>query len=245
MSSATPARCRRSAFALSCFLSAVLAVGLSPMAAADPPEAPDVPVPSSASQEADYIVTLADAPVAAYTGDVAGYDATQPEAGEDVDLESSDAKRYRSYLRQRQNTVAARVGSTPDERYEVGLAAFTAEITGQQAATLARTRGVLSVRENTLRRLPDERKSVDYLGLSGPGGVWSELGGTDDAGRGVVVGVIDSGIWPESAVLRRRPAADLVPSPRGTPVVRAHPPRRPHQHAQVRRRHLQRPLPGR
>ena len=207
MSSATPARCRRSAIALACFLSVVLAFGVSPVASADPSGTPEVPVPSSASREGDYIVTLADAPIAAYDGDVTGYDATQPAAGEDVDLDSADARRYRSYLRQRQDTVAARVGSTPDERYEVGLAAFTAEITGQQAATLARTRGVLSVRENTLRRVPDERKSVDYLGLSGPGGVWSELGGVDRAGRGVVVGVIDSGIWPESASFAGEPLA--------------------------------------
>ena len=115
-----------------------------------------------------------------------------------MDVDSADAKRYRAYLRKRQDTVAARIGSAPDDRYEVGVNAFTAEITGQQAATLARTDGVVSVHRNTLRRVPDDKKSVDFLGLSGSDGVWSKLGGPDDAGRGVVVGVIDSGIWPES-----------------------------------------------
>jgi len=158
-----------------------------------------LPLPTEASTENDYIVTLADAPIAAYDGDVAGYDATQPVDGEDVDVDSVDAKRYRSYLRKRQDTVAARIGSTPDERYEVGLNAFTAEITGEQAATLARTDGVVSVHRDTLRRVPDDKKSVDFLGLSGHDGVWSKLGGPEDAGRGVVVGVIDTGIWPESA----------------------------------------------
>ena len=132
---------------------------------ADPAGPSELSLPTAVSTESDYIVTLADAPIAAYDGDVAGYDATQPAEGEDVDVDSADAKRYRSYLRKRQDTVAARVGSAPDDRYEVGLNAFTAEITGQQAATLARTDGVLSVHRNTLRRLPDDKKSVDFLGL--------------------------------------------------------------------------------
>jgi hypothetical protein len=218
MSSATPARCRRSAIALACFLSAVLTFGLSPVASADPPDGPDLPLPTASAD--DYIVTLADAPIAAYDGDVAGYDATQPADGEDVDVDSADAKRYRAYLRKRQDTIAARIGSTPDDRYEVGVNAFTAEITGQQAATLARTDGVVSVHRNTLRRVPDDKKSVDFLGLSGSDGVWSKLGGPDDAGRGVVVGVIDSGIWPESDSFAGDPLGDSTTRMKGSSRTR-------------------------
>ncbi|HEU5483627.1 MAG TPA: S8 family serine peptidase, partial [Microlunatus sp.] len=180
-------------------LSAALIASQAPPAWADPAELPDLPAPTEVSTAGDYIVTLSDAPVAAYDGDVAGYDATQPEDGETVEVDSADARRYRSYLRGRQDKTAARVGVEPQERYEVGLNAFTSRMTGQQAAVLARSAGVVSVVRNKLRRLPDDRKSTDFLGLSGYDGVWAGLGGTDDAGRGVVVGVIDSGIWPESA----------------------------------------------
>ena len=72
-------------------------------------------------------------------------------------------------------------------------------MTTQQARTLSRTDGVVSVTKDVVRTATDDRNSVDYLGLSGNKGVWSALGGTAKAGRGVVVGVIDSGIWPESA----------------------------------------------
>ena len=201
MSSATPQGLRRASVALALGLSALLIVGLTPLASADPSDRsdqPELPTSTALTAEGDYIVTLADAPVAAYDGDVAGYDATQPTDGDAVDLDSSDTERYRSYLRKRQDKVAARVGGEPEERYEIGVNAFTTTITGQQAATLARTDGVVSVVQNTLQKMPDDRKSTSFLGLSGPNGVWSELGGTDDAGRGVVVGVIDSGIWPES-----------------------------------------------
>ncbi|MDP9181960.1 MAG: S8 family serine peptidase, partial [Actinomycetota bacterium] len=37
-----------------------------------------------------------------------------------------------------------------------------------------------------------------FLGLSASGGLWSQLGGQQNAGKGVIVGVIDTGIWPES-----------------------------------------------
>lgn len=203
-SSATPARLRRgaiaAAFSLCCvLLSSLLLLELSPTASAEPPVKPSATLPGELSTEGTYIVTLADAPIAAYGGDVPGYRATKPDEGERVDVASSDAKRYRSYLRKRQDAVAARVGAKPRKRHEVGLAGFTSTMTGQQAARLARTAGVLSVTKDALRRVPDPRKSTDFLGLSGNRGVWSKLGGPSKSGRGVVVGVLDSGIWPESA----------------------------------------------
>lgn len=196
-SSATTFHLRRAGLAAALSLSCVLALGLTP-AFADPVDVPEASVPTEVSTADDYIVALTEAPVAAYEGDVAGYDATKPEAGESVDVDSADVERYRGYLRKRQDVVAERVGEEPEDRFEVGLAAFTARMTGQQAARLARTGGVASVTKDTLRTVRDERNSTDYLGLSGYHGVWSRLGGADDAGRGVVVGMLDSGIWPES-----------------------------------------------
>ena len=208
-SSATPVRGRRGIFVPAFSLSRLLMVGLllpcllllgpSPTAAAKPPTAPSATLPGELSSRGTYIVTLADAPIAAYDGDVPGYRATRPDKGDRVDVASPEAKRYGSYLRKRQDVVAARVGVRPEERHEVGLAGFTSSMTGQQAAVLAGTRGVLSVTKDTLRPAPDARKSTDFLGLSGNRGVWSKLGGPDRAGAGVVVGVLDSGIWPESA----------------------------------------------
>lgn len=205
MSFATRFRLRRASVALAAGLTAALVLGLVPPASADPSDVPELPARTDASTPGDYIVTLADAPVAAYDGDVRGYDATEPADGDNVDADSADARRYRSYLRARQDKAAARVGVTPKERFEVGLNAFTSRMTGQQATTLARTSGVVSVVKNSLRKVPDDRKSSDFLGLSGHHGLWSRLGGTDNAGRGVVIGVIDSGIWPESASFAGEP----------------------------------------
>jgi hypothetical protein len=210
--------------ALAVLVSGALALGLAPLAAADPPAGPSAPVPAVVTTPGTYIVTLADAPIAAYDGGVSGIQGTRPSDGRRVNLDSANAQRYRKHLRQRQDTVAARVGVTPRSRFEVSLAAFTAKMTAQQAKTLARTSGVVSVTKDVLRKAVDDRNSVDYLGLSGNGGVWSELGGTAKSGRGVVVGVLDTGIWPESAsfagpALSTSPGGKFVPYRSGNQIM--------------------------
>jgi hypothetical protein len=209
---------------LAVLVSGALALSLTPMASADPTAKQPVSLPALATTPGDYIVSLASAPVAAYDGNVKGFAATRPTDGRRVNVTSSKAKRYRSYLRSQQDKVAARVGATPRTRFEIGLAGFTAKLSPTQAKTLATTDGVLSVTKNTLRQATDDRNSVDYLKLSGNNGVWSKLGGTSKAGRGVVVGVLDTGIWPESASfagepLKTAPSGKFVPYRSGNKIT--------------------------
>ncbi|WP_278257774.1 hypothetical protein [Nocardioides convexus] len=58
----------------------------------------------------------------------------------------------------------------------------------------------------------DTWNTPDFLGLTGRKGVWKQVGGQTAAGDGVVVGVIDSGIWPESRSFRGSP---LTAAPQG------------------------------
>ena len=58
--------------------------------------------------------------------------------------------------------------------------------------------------------------STDFLKLSGPNGTWNtKFGGQDGAGKGVVVGVIDTGYTPSSAFFAGEEVKPLV----GEPVV--------------------------
>ena len=86
----------------------------------------------------------------------------------------------------------------PLKHFAVSLNGFATTLTPDQARTLQRAPGVLSVTEDRPRRLTDSKKPVDFLKLSGSDGVWAGLGGNTQAGRGVVVGIVDSGYWPES-----------------------------------------------
>lgn len=145
-----------------------------------------------------YVVVLGEQPVATYDGGTPGLARTKPQRGQKVDLHSSAARAYRGHLEKRHQQVARRVGATPDQHYSVALNGFSADLSGSQAQELAAAPGVLAVSPDVLHKPLDDRSSTDFLRLSGKTGLWSELGGTKVAGEGVVVGVIDTGVWPES-----------------------------------------------
>ncbi len=77
---------------------------------------------------------------------------------------------------------------------------------------------MLAVTEDTISQV-DTATTPYFLGLNASGGIWSTLSGSADgspisgkgansagAGEGVVVGIIDSGIWPESPSFSDRDA---------------------------------------
>ncbi|WP_165367994.1 S8 family peptidase, partial [Phytoactinopolyspora endophytica] len=144
-----------------------------------------------------YVVVLADPPAATYADGVDDLAATTPDDGQGFQAGSAEARRYRDHLHQLQADVAAAVDVSPTQQYTVAVNAFAAELDASQAAGLQQDPRVLALVEDTAHPL-DTVESPEYLGLSGNGGVWDGLGGVDAAGDGVVVGVIDSGIWPEN-----------------------------------------------
>jgi hypothetical protein len=144
-----------------------------------------------------YIVRMAGDPVASYNGRLKGYAATRPAPGEKIDLSRPETQNYRSYLKSRQDAAISKVGGRKIYSYDLVFNGFAAELTDAQAQKMASMPGVLSVTKDELR-YADTSSTPAFLGLSAPGGLWSQLGGGRDAGDGVVVGIIDSGIWPEN-----------------------------------------------
>jgi hypothetical protein len=56
---------------------------------------------------------------------------------------------------------------------------------------------VVNVSKDVLQQ-PSTSTSPTFLGLDQPGtGLWAKAGGVDKAGENVIVGVVDTGIWPE------------------------------------------------
>ncbi len=148
-----------------------------------------------------YIVQLADAPAATYSGAVAGLAATVPAKGTKFNASAPNVQAYVSFLNvQRANTLAKAGVGRPLYQYSLAFNGFSAQLTDAQVQALKNTSGVVSVTENEIRKL-DTTRTPGFLGISGPGGVWSQLDGAARAVRGedVVIGVIDSGVWPEIA----------------------------------------------
>lgn len=161
--------------------------------------APDSGLPSSTNYAAGkYVVVLSKAPIASYSGGTNGIPRTKPQAGKKVEVNSAAARKYAALLNSDQNKIAASVGAKQNQKYQVSLNGFSATLTGAQAQKLSHTAGVLAVAKDTMRYATDDTKDYDYLKLAGSNGVWSAVGGVANAGKGIVIGVIDTGIWPES-----------------------------------------------
>ena len=144
-----------------------------------------------------YIVTFADEPVASYDGYRVGYPATRPKAGHKLNPKAAAVVKWQKYLTAKHDAALAKVGATKIYDYTITNNGVAVKLTARQAAKLAATKGVIALSKDRLAH-PDTTLSPHFLGLDAAGGLWSQLGGNTHAGAGVVVGVIDTGIWPES-----------------------------------------------
>lgn len=91
-------------------------------------------------------------------------------------------------------------GATPPLLYSYSTAyhGFAAALTADQAKALLSSDSVLGVYEDTVYTLHTTR-TPEFLGLSTDDGLWDPHTTSPDQPRSdVVVGVLDTGIWPES-----------------------------------------------
>ena len=156
---------------------------------------------------------MKDEPAVAYEGGVSGIPGTKPAKGKKFAAKSDAVAKYRGYLRNKQNKAIAKAGVDATKyRYTDAVSGFAADLSVAEATALSKDASVLAVTQDEVYQL-DTNASPEFLGLTGANGVWDQLGGTTDtrkgAGAGTVVGIIDSGIWPENPSF----AGDGFPAP--------------------------------
>lgn len=151
-----------------------------------------------------YIVQLADAPLASYQGTIAGLSATTPRlTGErKLNLRSAASVTYQGYLANQRaaflNTATTVLGRPVAViyAYDTVLNGVTIQATPQEAAKLLSVPGVATIQRAQWRQ-PTTDASPAFIGADK---LWngSATGGLPGVkGEGIIVGVIDSGIWPE------------------------------------------------
>lgn len=154
---------------------------------------------TSTKQPPVYIVQLAEEPVVSYAGGRRGLPATRPAKGSKIDPNSPNVRAYVAFLDSRHAAVLKAAGVAVEMKfydYRYSFDGFAAVLTPDQAARISRMSGVVAVTRDQLgQTLTDNTPS--YLGLSGPSGLWGQAGGVGSAGENVIVGVVDTGIWPE------------------------------------------------
>ena len=144
-----------------------------------------------------YIVTFADEPLASYNGYAKNFKATQPGRGQKLNVRSAASRAWQRHLVSLHDAALGKVGASKIYDYTVTNDGVAANLTAKQANELARMPGVLALSRDAISH-PDTTESPHFLGLDAPGGIWSQLGGASHAGAGLVIGVIDTGIWPEN-----------------------------------------------
>jgi subtilisin family serine protease len=158
---------------------AVLAVGVS---------APD------AADTKTYLVLLKGDPVVAYEGDINGLPATKPGKGKKINPNSKHVRKYVQYLESHHDEALAEVGAVDAKiySYKYAVNGFAARLTADQVAELKSRPDVMQVVEDELMQ-PTTDNSPTFIGLTEGGEAWSK----GYTGEDVVIGIIDTGIWPE------------------------------------------------
>ncbi|ASM48365.1 hypothetical protein PESP_a0077 [Pseudoalteromonas espejiana DSM 9414] len=152
------------------------------------------------STKARYIIQLEDEPLATYKGGIAGLEATSAAVTGDskIKLSSAPALKYSSYLKAKQKSVAqvaASVsGGSVSHSFSTLFNGIVIEGEQGQREALAKLSGVKKVFLDTeYHTLMDA--SIDVIkGVQ----AWQALGGQSEAGKGIKVAIIDSGIRPEN-----------------------------------------------
>ncbi|MFN2157173.1 MAG: S8 family serine peptidase [Anaerolineae bacterium] len=177
----------------------VLLLSLTPVAAQGPSDKlSDVPL--FASEGNWYIVQLDKPSLAAYAQSGTGQISTTGLRG-GLDVNAAASQTYIGQLEQDQALFAqSMAGAIPGAQvgydYQIVLNALAVKLPDSRLETLLALRNLPGVKRISAQRI--YTVELDYsLPLIDAPALWSQLGGRDEAGSGIKVGVIDSGIDPD------------------------------------------------
>jgi len=178
-------------------LLALLGTGLLLAAAIPAPVFAKAPDAGAFTKGGRFVVQMADNPVVAYTGGIKGLKATAPKAGQKIDPLGTDVVTYAAYLNGKHAAALGAVGGKKLYDYVYSFNGFAAKLSAADANKLRTMPDVLSVTPDDVW-VQDTSSTPTFLGLDAPGGLWDQAGGIGSAGEGIIIGDIDTGIWPES-----------------------------------------------
>jgi subtilisin family serine protease len=148
-----------------------------------------------------FIVKLKDASVASYKG---GVDGLAPcsiavTGGNRLDLTTPACLAYRAFLESKIDALEDALRERIPEarlvhRLLVVFGGVSVILPKERVPELLELPGVEAIFEDGFAQL-ETVASPQFIGADR---LWEELGGADQAGEGIIVGVIDSGVWPES-----------------------------------------------
>ena len=147
----------------------------------------------------DAIIKLDYDSVATYAGGIRGLAATNPKAtGRPLNKASRADRAYRAYIKGKEDAFiralaktapTARVGS----RINTVFGGVAARIPARSVEAILKIEGVVAVQYDSLRK-PLTDASPGFIGANP---VYDKLATTANAGQGIILGDLDTGVWPE------------------------------------------------
>ncbi len=137
--------------------------------------------------------------VASYAGGVEGLAATSPlVTGKELKQNKTAVDAYLRYAANFEKKTKAAISAKASgvkfgDSFQTAYGGVELTLPQNQVANLLKVDGVAAVQSDTLGQ-PLDLASPEFVGATQ---VWPQLGGSTTAGEGVIVGVIDTGIWPE------------------------------------------------
>ncbi len=145
-----------------------------------------------------WIVQLQDPPLATYRGNINGLRATSiASTGEDrLNPDSATSVAYTNYLDSQQRAFAQQLanvapGAEVEQSYQVVLNGLAVSMSSEQAAVVRQMPGVRAVTPD----IPFRLQTYGTPAQIGAPTLWGQVGGQANAGAGIKVAVIDSGIF--------------------------------------------------
>jgi hypothetical protein len=137
--------------------------------------------------------------VASYAGGVDGLAATSPEkTGKSLKKNKNAVDAYLRHVakveKATKNAIAGKVkGVSFGDSFQTAYGGVRVTLPQNQIANLLKADGVVAVQKDELRQ-PLDLASPEFVGATD---VWPSLGGSKTAGAGIIVGLLDTGVWPE------------------------------------------------
>ena len=152
---------------------------------------------------------------ATYQGGVEGLAPTSPSVtGQPLTGNSAPEREYEAYVAEQESELKAEIADTaPAVEFGASLrrvyGGIAAVLPANQAADVAGISGVVAVQRDSLNQLLTD-SSPDFVNAPP---AYSELGGAKNAGKGIVYGNLDSGVWPEHASFADQGHLSAPPGP--------------------------------